>query len=79
MSACDACLSICYNEWIRLNESDWLMKTKNSVECFRFFKTTLYINMKNYENISCTFSVNVNIVLNLNSYEKKTRVLYWSS
>ena len=79
MSACDACLSICYNEWIRLNESDWLMKTKNSVECFRFFKTTLHINMKNYENISCTFSVNVNIVLNLNSYEKKTRVLYWSS
>ena len=70
MNAGDICLSICYSKWIRLNEWDWLMKNKNSVECFGFFKTTsLYINMKNYKNIACTFFVNVNIALNLNSYE----------
>ena len=47
------------------------MKNKNPVECFGFFKTTsLYINIKNYKNIACTFFVNVNIALNLNSYEK---------
>ena len=27
--------------------------------------------MKNYKNIACNFFVNVNIALNLNSYEKK--------
>ena len=59
-----------YSKWIRLNEWDWLMKNKNFVECFGLFKTTsLYINMKNYKNIACTFFVNVNIALNLNSYE----------
>ena len=47
------------------------MKNKNPVECFSFFKTTLLcINMKNYENIACTIFVNVNIALNLNSYEE---------
>ena len=71
MSAGDICLSICYNEWIRSNEWDWLMKNKNPVKCFGFFKTTsLYTNIKNYKNIACTFFVNVNIALNLNSYEE---------
>ena len=31
---------------------------------------SLYINMKNYKNIVRTFFVNVNIALNLNSYEE---------
>ena len=34
---------------------------------FSFF---LYINMKDDQNIACTFFVNVNIALNLNSYEE---------
>ena len=47
------------------------MKNKNSVKCFGFLKTTsLYTNMKNYKNIACTFFVNVNIALNLNSYKE---------
>ena len=71
MSAGDICLSVCYSEWIRSNEWNWFMKNKNPVECFSFFKTTLLcINMKNYKNIACTFFVNVNIALNLNSYEE---------
>ena len=38
---------------------------------FWLFKTTsLYINMKNYKNIACTFFVNANIALHLNSYEE---------
>ena len=40
MSAGDICLSICQSEWIRLNEWDWLMKNKNPVEYFGYFKTT---------------------------------------
>ena len=46
-------MSICYYEWIRLDEWDWLMKNKNSVE----------------QNIAFIFSVNVNTALNLNSNE----------
>ena len=62
MSAGDSCLSACCIEWIRINEWDWLMKNKNPVKRFGFFKTTsLYIDMKNYKNIACTFFVNVNI------------------
>ena len=76
MSASDICLSICYNVWIRLNEWDWLMKNKNSVECFGFFRTTsLHINVENYKDIACTFFVDVNTALNWNSYEENYSVI----
>ena len=59
-------ISIC----LELNEWDWSMKGKNSVECFGlFYSMSLYINMKNDKNIACTDFVNVNIALNLHSYE----------
>ena len=35
----------------------------------------LYINMKNYKNIACTDFLNLNIHLDLHSYEEN-RVLY---
>ena len=47
------------------------MKEKSFVECFGLFETTLlYVNMKSYKNIACTDFVNVNIALNLHSYEE---------
>ena len=39
------------------------MKNKKSIKCFGFLTMLLHINMKNYENIACTFFVNVNIAL----------------
>ena len=53
-----------------MNEFDQ-SKKKSSVEHFDLFWTTLlYINMKNYKNIACIDFVNVNIALNLHSYEE---------
>ena len=53
-----------------MNEFDQ-SKKKGSIEHFDLFWTTLlYIDMKNYKNIACTDFVNVNIALNLHSYEE---------
>ena len=47
------------------------MKEKNFVHCFGLFKTMLlYINKKNYKNIACIDFVNIDIALNLHSYEE---------
>ena len=46
------------------------MKEKKFVECFGLFGTTLlYVNMKHKKTLYADF-VNVNIALNLHSYEK---------
>ena len=47
------------------------MKEKNFVECFGLFETMLlYINKKNYNNIAFTNFLNVNLGINLHSYEE---------
>ena len=56
-------LSIC----LELNEWDWSMKEKKSVKCFKVCRYTLTWNI--LKNIACTNFVNINIALNLYSYE----------
>ena len=48
------------------------MKNKNPVECFGFFLVLVFFihDMKDDKNIACTFFVNANTALNLNSYEE---------